>query len=206
MNKTPEPKLDKFYTAKCTCKCKTTLICSNTPTSEQLRQIDDMPFGAKIISTEDTTLGLILHNKTILATVPQETALYTKTAKKCTVQRKGATKPKIKKYSTSIETWFKKALATINKRAQALRKTISPVGDKGRFFHAYCSSTLLYVATVRKPTKKFLNKARVAFSKATLTRPFIHSDHIQTILALTKIAPGLELSINIDAQTLGLGL
>jgi hypothetical protein len=96
-NKTPEPKLDKFYTAKCTCKCKTTLICSNTPTTEQLRQIDDMPFGARIISTEDITLGLILHNKTILATIPEEAVLFTKSAKRCTVKREGATKPKLKK-------------------------------------------------------------------------------------------------------------
>ena len=65
---------------------------------------------------------------------------------------------------------------------------------------------MLYVATVRKPTKHFLHKAKVAFSKATLNRPFIHSDHIQTILAQTKIVPGLDLSINIEAQTLGLGL
>ena len=208
-NQVPDPKLDKLFTAKCSCKCKTTLICSSTPTSQELRYIDNMPFGAKIISTEDVTLGLILHNKTILQTVPSKPP-NKKTGEVqrriLTVKRKSAVKLRTKKYSINIETWYKRALASISKRAHALKRTITPISDKGRFFHSYCSSTLLYVATVRKPTKLFLHKAKVAFSKATLTRPFIHSDHAQVILAQTKIVPGLDLAINIEAQTLGLGL
>ena len=40
----PDPALDKYYVAQCSCKCKTTLIISRPPTSAELRIIDFMPF------------------------------------------------------------------------------------------------------------------------------------------------------------------
>ena len=54
--------LSYLHTAECQCKCKTFLL-PNTPLSpEQLGFLDSTPFGAKIVKSNATMLGLYLHS------------------------------------------------------------------------------------------------------------------------------------------------
>ena len=51
-----------LHTAECKCKCKTFLL-SNSPLSpQQLEFLDSTPFGAKIVKSNATMLGLHLHS------------------------------------------------------------------------------------------------------------------------------------------------
>ena len=58
--------LTKLLNIPCNCKCKTTLITAKQLSPQQLHYFDNTPFGAHIVKTMDTTLGLLLHCKSYL--------------------------------------------------------------------------------------------------------------------------------------------
>ena len=54
--------LSYLHTAECKCKCKTVLLPNSPLSPEQLGFLDSTPFGAKIVKSSATMLGLYLHS------------------------------------------------------------------------------------------------------------------------------------------------
>ena len=54
--------LSYLHTAECKCKCKTFLLPNSPLSPEQLGFLDSTPFGAKIVKSSATMLGLYLHS------------------------------------------------------------------------------------------------------------------------------------------------
>ena len=186
--------LSLLHTAPCSCKCKTFLLPNFTLSPEDLVLLDSSPFGAKIVASHATMLGLFLHSPT-----KQVTPLY---------DDQGILLPPRPLYSLpEIEaSQVRKALATMEHRAQAVSSLALSFRERTLFLSFYVLSIPLYVHSTLLPTATLLNHYTKILRKVLCPRPWIKAAFLPGVVSFLKLGVLHCPHISIFSSLLGYSL
>ena len=148
---------------ECACKCKTHLLASSNAASHDISVADAAPWGARILASGATMLGLPLHGHGQDLGPPRVVAAFAA-----------------------------KAHATCTDRLRVFRHLNLSVRERGMFCAFYLQSTYLYAYSVHWPSaKEFTNHRRLLARALYPSRAWIDMNALPEVLRYLRIAPVL---------------
>ena len=148
---------------ECACKCKTHLLGSSNATSHDISVADAAPWGARILASSATMLGLPLHGHGQDLGPPRIAAAFAA-----------------------------KAHATSKDRLRVFKHLQLSVRERGMFCAFYLQSTYSYAYSVHWPSAKELTNHRRLLARALYpSRAWIDMNALPEVLRYLRIAPVL---------------
>ena len=169
---------------KCKCKTKCSWLPDRPLSPDEIVNLDDTLWGARILSAEAQVLGLQLCAPygTGLSAAVVRTAVF------------GA---------AHIAKTFQKGHLKATARTRLLKQAITPLPQQTKAYTAWIQSVTYYAASVTRPPAAFRQDLYRLYSSLIFNLHWLQAEHAHAVLRLLRIASGPTPGAALDLATIG---